>query len=242
MLRLLTLALALANVLVFAWSQGHLGQADQAQREPQRMQAQLTPQRLVLLTQAQADAAQAAAAQAEAERAAALLAAAQAPVEPPPAPKPVLACLQAGPFTPADAGRFHTRLQALSLPVQAQRISVTHQEVTSRLVYLPPDGGREGAQRRAAELKQRGIDNYFIMQADSPLRWGISLGVFKNEGAAQKLLTQLQRKGVRGAKVLERGPQVSRNAYQWRAIDPALRGRIGQLAAKYSGASVTTCD
>jgi len=114
--------------------------------------------------------------------------------------------------------------------------------VTSRLVYLPPNGGREGAQRRTAELKERGVENFYIMQGDSPLRWAISLGVFKTDSAAQKLVDQLQRQGVRGVRILPRGPQVVRIAYQYRTIAPVARTRLAGIADNYAGAGVRSCD
>lgn len=245
MLRLLSMVLALANAIVFAWSQGYLGQAEASQHEPQRLQAQIKPQQLVLLTAEQARAAAneaRAAAQAAAlaaQQAQAAAAAAAAPAAP---AVPLLACIQAGPFTPADAARFHARLQPLGQAVKPQRISLTHQEVSSHLVYLPPDGGRAGAQRRAADLKQRGVENHFIMQGDTPLRWGISLGLFKSEAAAKKLVSQLQQKGVRNVRIQPRGPQTTRNAYQFRDIEAPLRERLATLAANFNGAAVRNCD
>lgn len=243
MLKFVFWALLAANAALLAYGQGALGQPGGGEREPARLKNQLAPERLTQLTAVEAKRALDAA---EAEEAAEPQAAATEAPAPPAAPVAVapnlVACVQAGPFSAADARRFESRIANLDLAARQARIEVPFQEVTSRLVYLPPNGGREGAQRRAAELKERGVENFYIMQGDSPLRWAISLGVFKTDSAAQKLVTQLQRQGVRGVQVLPRGPQVMRIAYQYRAIAPAARTRLASIADNYAGGGLRDCD
>ncbi|MBD8721787.1 SPOR domain-containing protein [Oxalobacteraceae sp. CFBP 13708] len=231
-----------ANGVLLAYGQGLLGQSPDAAREPARLKNQLAPERMQQLTPTQARQA------ATASVAPAPQAEVAAPLpEPAPAPAPVardlVACVQAGPFSTADARRFEARVARLGLAPRQSRIEIPFQEVTSRLVYLPPNGGREGAQRRVAELKERGVTNFFIMQNDtSPLRYAISLGVFKSDGAAQKLVADLQRQGVRGVRILPRGPQVTRAGYQYRQIDAAERDRLTGIADNYSGVTLTRCS
>ena len=245
MLKFVFWALLGANGVMLAYGQGLLGQSPDAAREPARLKNQLSPERMQQLTPTQARQAAASAAPAPQAEVAAPL------PEPAPAPAPALvpvardlvACVQAGPFSTADARRFEARVARLGLAPRQSRIEIPFQEVTSRLVYLPPNGGREGAQRRVAELKERGVTNFFIMQNDtSPLRYAISLGVFKSDGAAQKLVADLQRQGVRGVRILPRGPQVTRAGYQYRQIDAAERDRLSGIADNYSGAALTRCS
>jgi len=242
-------ALLAANALLLAYAQGYLGQPGGVDREPARLANQMAPERLIQLTAVQAkrmvdvvDAAQGVATVETPAPFAAAQATPTAPATPAASAPALLACVQAGPFSAADARRFETRIASLGLAERQSRIEVPFQEVTSHLVYLPPNGGREGAQRRAAELKERGVDNYFIMQGDNPLRYAISLGVFKTDGAAQKLVDQLQRQGVRGVRVLPRGPQGTRTAFQYRAIEPSLRTQLAGIANNYSDASLGNCD
>lgn len=250
MLKFVFWALVAANAGLFAYGQGYLGQAGAGEREPARLTNQLAPERLVPLTTA--DAAQAADAGAAAPTLEPPAQPAQqaltsplpeaAPQAAAPAPADLVACVQAGPFNAADARRFEARIARLDLAARQTRIEVPFQEVTSHLVYLPPAGGLEGAQKRVADLKERGIENFFIMQGDTPLRGAISLGVFKTDGAAQKLAADLQRQGVRGVRVLPRGPQGTRASFQYRAIEPALRTRLAGIADNYAGASLGDCD
>lgn len=229
MLKWIFWSLLAANALLFAYAQGYLGPTGGTEREPARLKNQIAPERMVRLTAVQA-------------KLAADRAEAPAPLDTP-APAPdLIACVQTGPLSNGDARRFEARIAALNLAPRQARVDVPFQEVTSRLVFLPPNGGREGAQRRAAELKERGVANFFIMQGESPLRWAISLGVFKTDGAAQKLVAQLQAQGVRGVRVLERGPQVMRAAYQYRALLPAEQARLGAIADDYPNGVLRGCD
>lgn len=255
MLKFVFWALVAVNAALFAFRQGYLGPAGAEEHEPARLKNQLAGERLVLLTEGEATAAATSTdasdnvAEEEAREPEAPAAAPQpepAPAAPPaPVPAPtvqLIACVQAGPFSTADARRFESRINRLDLAARASRVDTPFQEVTSRLVYLPPNGGREGAQRRAAELKERGVANFFIMQGDSPLRYAISLGVFKTDGAAQKLAADLGRQGVRGVRILPRGPQTTRTAFQFRRIDAGARTRIAGIADDFSGAAVRNCD
>lgn len=247
MLKFVFWALLAANAALLAYGQGMLGQPGAGEREPARLNNQLAPERITQLTAVEAKRALDEAESLEAgdaEARAEPFAAAPSPEPAPPAAvaPDLIACVQAGPFSAADARRFETRVASLDLAARQSRVDVPFQEVTSRLVYLPPNGGREGAQRRAAELKERGVENFYIMQGDSPLRWAISLGVFKTDSAAQKLVAQLQRQGVRGVQVLPRGPQVMRPAYQYRAIDAGARNRLSTLIGNFSGADLRNCE
>jgi len=230
------------NAALFAHAEGFLGRLEDGEREPQRLKNQLAPERMVMLTASEARAA--------ADAASAAASPAAVPAEAPPAqPLPVaaapvetIACTQAGAFAAGDARRFDTRIARLGLGQRASRISVPFQEVSSHLVYLPPGGGKEGAERRVAELKERGIENFFVMQGDSPLRWAVSLGVFKSEAAAQGLVASLARQGVRGARVLPRGPQGTRAAWQFRDLTQDERKRLAGIADDFAGVQLRSCQ
>ena len=58
-------------------------------------------------------------------------------------------------------------------------------------MFIPPQGSRQGALRKA-ELKELGIDEFFIVQEEGEHRWALSLGVFRSEEAAQARLAALR--------------------------------------------------
>jgi hypothetical protein len=239
-----------ANALLFAYGRGFLGSYDSEAREPARLRNQLAADKLVLLSAAQAQAiAQAigpAAAPAEtpAETLAAAEVAAEVPAPAPPAASPAapaVACVETDALAAFEARRFETRLARLDLGARQTRLTVPYQEVTSHLVYLPPQGGKEGADRRTAELRERGVTNSFVMQGESPLKWAISLGVFKSEAAARIESARLTKLGIANVRILPRGPQSQRFAYRFRDIDAGIRNRIVEAGRGLPAAVLHVC-
>ncbi|WP_229423079.1 SPOR domain-containing protein [Telluria aromaticivorans] len=239
MLKFVFWVLLAANAGLFAYSQGILGKVEGSEREPQRLKNQLAAGRMTMLTAAEVRAT------AEGTPAAAPAPAAPLPAEPAPPVVPAaatVACMQAGAFSNADARRFESRIARFGFGERQARTSVAFQEVTSHLVYLPASGGKEGADKRAAELKERGVANYFVMQGESPLKWAISLGVFKTDAAAQKLVADLGRQGVRGVRVLPRGPQSTRAAWQFRNLTIEERTSLADIADNFTGVQLRPCN
>jgi hypothetical protein len=222
--------LLLANAALFAYGQGYLGSFKTAEREPARMKNQLAVDRIALVSAAQAEAAAATAA--------------VAPVEAPaPAPAPLdnlVACTEIGDFDAALARRFETQIAPLGLAGKQGQISVPVTEITQYVVHIAPQGSREAAERRAAELAARGVTNYYIMP-DTALRWGISLGVFKSDAAAQSLRDALVRQGIEGVKITGRGPTVNKVAFQFRGIEAEVRDQLGEIRRRYRGIDIRTC-
>jgi hypothetical protein len=269
-LRLAFWSLLFLNAALFAYAQGLFGTGKSNEHEPARLKRQFNTAKMTLLTRAQAEAAAKAAspptggdeaagvpaagapaAGTPAAGAALASAAASAPAPatattaaapaPAPAPAPAFACTEIGPFDSSDARRFEARLAALELGDRQSRQTVQAQDVTSWLVHIPPQGSKEAADKKAAELRNLGLTNFYIMQGDSPLKYGISLGVFKTESGAQAMLVQLVKQGVHSARIAPRGPQTTHYVYRVRSLDAATRKRIAGFAERYDGAEVKSC-
>jgi hypothetical protein len=257
LLRFAFWSLLFLNAALFAYAQGLFGTSKSNEHEPARLKRQFNTAKMTLLTREQAEAAvktatpppaDAAAGSADAASAAASAPAvantapAPAPAPTPaPAPAPAFACTEIGPLDAADARRFEARLAALDLGDRQSRQTVQAQDVTSWLVHIPPQGSKEAADKKAAELRNLGVDNFYIMQGDSPLKYAISLGVFKTESGAQALLAQLGKQGVHTARIAPRGPQTVHYVYRVRALDGATRKRIEGYAERFEGAGVKNC-
>jgi hypothetical protein len=239
MLKLFFWILLGLNALLFAYAQGYLGSVKGEEHEPARLKNQLEPQRVKILTaeqaQVAADSAPAADAAPSPDAAPAQAAASGASAA------PVLACTQVGPLSASDAHRFDTRVARLDLGERETHQSVPYQEVTSHLVYVPSQGSKEAADRKAAELRALGVTNLFVISGDSPYKWGISLGLFKSEASAQAMLATLSKQGVRSARVAPRGPLGTRTVYQFRGIDAGTRAKIVEIADRYDTADVKVC-
>jgi hypothetical protein len=238
-LRFVFWSLLLLNAALFAYAQGFLGSSKGSDEERARIKPQLEASRLTLLTNEQADAAKAAPAADPASAPAA--AAVEASAAAAPAPARPLACIDVGTFSAGEAKRFEARLASLELGERQSRQAVQAQDVTSYLVNIPPQGSKEAAERKAGELRGLGVTNFFIMQGESPMKWAISLGVFKTESGAQTLLAQLNKQGVHSARITPRGPSVPRYSYRFRDIEAAARASIESVADAVSSAETTNC-
>lgn len=230
MLKFVFWLLAGVNLLVLAIGQGYLGSFRSETREPARLKNQLQAGKLTLLTQEQATAPAAPPAAAETPAAA-----------PAPTPPPSYACTEVGNFLLADGRRFEAQVATLELGDRQSRRNVAGQEVSSYMVYIPPQGSKEGAERKAGELKQLGVTNYFIMGDGSPMRWGISLGVFKSESGAQSQLASLNKQGVHSARIGPRYSSSKQLAYQFRDLDAATHARLEKIKAQFPEQELRNC-
>ena len=233
MLKFVFWLLAGVNLLVFAIGQGYLGSFRSETREPARLKNQLQATKLTLLTQEQATAPATPPAAEESPAPAAAAAAAAAPLS--------YACTEVGNFLLADGRRFEAQVASLDLGDRQSRRNVAGQEISSYMVYIPPQGSKEGADRKAGELKQLGVTNYFIMNESSPQRWGISLGVFKSESGAQTQLASLNKQGVHSARIAPRYTASKQLAYQFRDLDAATRARLEKIKAQFPEQELRAC-
>ena len=160
------------------------------------------------------------------------------------APGPVAldaACIEVGDFALLDAERFEARLAALALGDRQSRRNVVAPGPTTHIVYVAPLGSKEAAERKVRELKALGVSNYFIINDDSPMKWAISLGVFKSEAAAQALLATLVKQGVHSARLAARGTQVYKVAFQLHELDAAARQSVDDIATSFASLETRSC-
>lgn len=149
-------------------------------------------------------------------------------------------CTEWGGFSVAEAPRAEQALEPLALGARlSQRRS---EEKAGWWVYIPPQGNRPAAQKKTAELKALGIDDYFILQEESNMRWAVSLGVFSSEDAARARLEALRAKGVRSAQTGERDTQVTKIWFQLRGADAAQQAKLKELAKVLPGTELRDCQ
>lgn len=227
-MRLAFLLLLAANLAFFAWAR-FLAPPDPAvDRAP--LARQLEPQKLRIVPEREL---------------AQLPSAAPGPAKPKPkpaAPAPEatpVACVEWGSFSPADASRAAQHLEPLALG--ARLAQYRGEETASWWVHMPPQGNRAGALKKAAELKQLGMFDYFIVQDNGALRWSLSLGVFRSEDAAKAHLEALRDKGVRSAVIGRRETRVPKVWFQVREVDVPLQARLEAAARDFEGATLHPC-
>ena len=158
---------------------------------------------------------------------------------PAPAATASLPCMERGSFTLADATRAEQALEPLALGTRlAQRRTEEH---AGWWVFIPPQGNRQLALRKAAELKQLGVEEYFIVQEEGALRWALSLGVFRTEESAQARLAALRGQGVRTARIGARDTTVPKIWLQVKSVDAALQARLKEIARQVEGSELRDC-
>jgi len=241
--RLAFLLLLAANLAFFAWVR-FLAPADLSV-DPAPLQRQLQPEKLRIVserelarskppppTQPQAKPQPEPAAKPD-------TAPPDAPAETAAAQVPAVACLEWGGFSPAEAARAAQRLEPLALGAQLSQ--VRGEETASWWVHMPPQGSRANAQRKAAELKELGIREYFVVQEPGRWQWSLSLGVFSTEAAAQSHLSALRARGVRTALIDRRDTRVTKVWFRVLEVDAGLGERLKAIAAEFDGVTLQEC-
>jgi hypothetical protein len=116
------------------------------------------------------------------------------------------------------------------------------EELAGWWVFIPPQPNRQTAVKKAAELKTLGVDEYFVVSEEGPYRFAVSLGVFRNEDAAQARLVALRALGVRSAQVGPRETMVPKIWLQVKGVDPALEARLRDIARQVEGSELKPCS
>jgi hypothetical protein len=171
-MRLLVVILLLVNGLLLAYF--NLGHPQSTTAKPNH--EPLQPQKIKLLTPQEIEALP------------------KKPVEEPQAFQTVASsCYEWGSFSAANLPKAQdalTRLALESLPVEK-----SPQEAARYWVYIPKSASLPAAQARIQKLRRLGVEESFVV-FEPQWRYAISLGVFKDEQLAAKLLEDLKKKGV----------------------------------------------
>jgi hypothetical protein len=220
-MRLAFLVLVLANLAFFAWSRYYSPQ--EAATDGNSLARQIEPEKLKIVPPA------------------------ELPLLPPPAPKAaataplaLTGCLEWGSFTLTDYPRAEKALEPLALG--SRLVQRRTEEVAGWWVFIPPQGSRQAALRRAAELRALGVEDYFVLGDEGESRWALSLGVYRTEESAQGRLTALRAQGVRTALVAPRETIVPKVWLQVRGVDSVLEARLKDIARQIDGSEVRSCS
>jgi hypothetical protein len=222
MLRLLALALALANAAFLAWSHGY-GMAPAVQAEPQRMAQQLRPEAMRLLTMAEARQLDGSSPVAVTSTSTTVSAASE--------------CLQAGLFTDEQAAPLRARLQA-SLPTGSWLLE-PGTEGGRWMVYMGKYTSAETLAVKRSELRRIGVP--FELLTNPTFGPGLSLGRFESQANADTELGNLTQRGVRSARVVLERPETLGLQLTIPAADANLRSLLDGLKPQLAGKALLAC-
>ena len=218
MLRLLVLALLLANGVYFAWANGLLrayGMAPAQQSEPQRVAQQIKPEAVRVLTAG------------EIKKVEAQVQADLVPKE----------CLQAGTFTEAQANALRSALEDV-LPAGAWQLE-SEREPARWIVYMGKYLNAEVLARKRAELAGMNLKTEALN--NPALEIGLSLGGFESQAAATAELARLAQRGIRTARVVQEREEGTVFALTLPALTEAMKAKLEEVKPALGGKALKKC-
>lgn len=227
-LRALFFLLLIANI-VFVVAGNSLPGASTGRGEPERLAAQIEPQKIKLARPEAAGI----------QPRAATAPAATAKEENVPAPSPAQkSCVVLLGLSPDQSQALQDELRQQTKLAVAERVL---EEPTAWWVIIPSQGDRQQMAKRSEELKSQGVDN-FISTEEGPNKNAISLALFKSESKAQTFLRQVQAKGVQDARILARSPVGGRRALDVRGESELVSSVTDRALASYPAVKRGECE
>jgi hypothetical protein len=219
MLRALVVLLLLANLAFFAWTQGWLtgltGISPEGDRDPARLKRQVRPEVIRILPPGSVPAS----APAETTGAAAATL--------------VAACLEGGPYSPAELPAAEGVLKA-ALPAGATWAVQNGERAGVWLIYMGKYANREALDRKVAELKRFDV-NSEPLRSSPELEPGLSLGRFESQAQADARMADLAKRGVRTARVINITPPAPVHTLRFAQADASLQRTLAGLKDKLPG-------
>lgn len=147
-----------------------------------------------------------------------------------------LACFEWGDFSGSELVRAEAALKKLKLGDK-----FTQHEVDRNInfwVYIAPLKDKAAANQKIAQLKARGVSDYFVMQ--EPAEWlnAISLGVFRSRESAQKFLEDMHAKNVSSAQMGERSSKTRATLFMINNLDADMSAKLTLLQKNFSGSEL----
>jgi SPOR domain len=136
-------------------------------------------------------------------------------------------CAEWGEFSGNDLVRVRQALGALNLGEGLSERSVEHK--LGYWVYIPPLKKRADLHRKVAQLKERGVRDYFVVQEKGKWLNAISLGVFRTKDSAEKYIGVLRSKDVHSARLGERVVSLKFTVFVMKGIDGGMADKLDAL-------------
>jgi hypothetical protein len=115
--------------------------------------------------------------------------------------QPVAMCFEWGIFSDASLATAQKTLTKMA--IQATTKEENSNQPKRYWVYKPPVKTTAEAQKKAAEFKELGVEDLFVVQEE---KWknAISFGIFEDEQLAEKLVQELRAKGIKNVEKILR--------------------------------------
>ncbi len=218
-MRVAVFLLVLVNLLFLVWTRGYLGAP--ANPDARRIDQQLLADQLTVVARGEPPRT----ASREADKA--------------PDKKKPASCQLWSDLASSDADQVERLLTDQFAAFKATRRTVA--ENSGYWVFIPPLANKEEASKKAAELQQLGISDFFVVQASGANQLAISLGTYRSEEAANAGLETLRAKGVKSAKMGERKGRPPFNTLEIHGPEAQAEALRKAIAALLPRAVPTVC-
>lgn len=153
---------------------------------------------------------------------------------PTPAPKveALAACLRWSGIGQEQINTMRARLKALGLTASETGVS------GKVWVYIPPQTDIELANRKAQQLSDQGVQDYYVINNGGRWQNAISLGVFSSREGADRRLNELKNQGVKSAVVRERDDSPSHVTFDLRKVSREQQGKLEKINSQLKGAQL----
>ncbi|HSG22468.1 MAG TPA: hypothetical protein VLA64_05860 [Azonexus sp.] len=220
-MKALVFLLLLFNLLFYAFTQGYFGRTENP--DAGRIEKQVLAERMRIVSRGEVSAAPVKAPE---------------PVKPevvPDIPKiepesktdeiaPI--CLVWEHLSVSDADQLNTLISSKFTEFKVERQGAAG-EANGWWVFTPALPSKLEAEKKAGELRQLGVTDYFII-LDGPNRFAISLGVYSSEKGAQERLAEAKEKGIRSARL---APRPGKDGTVSLLAKGPAEGKVGLLEA-----------
>ncbi|MFC7421628.1 SPOR domain-containing protein [Iodobacter arcticus] len=159
---------------------------------------------------------------------------------PTPAPKVELAtaCMRWSGIGQEQTDSMRARLKTLG-------ISNTEAGVSGKVwVYVPPQTDIELAKKKAQQLSDQGVQDYYVINNGGRWQNAISLGIFSSREGAERRLNELKNQGVKSAVVRERDDSPSHMTFTLRKVSADQQQKLEKINGQLKGAQlqVSSCS
>ena len=156
---------------------------------------------------------------------------ASAPIAAVTAPPKLANCAEWGEFSGSDLSRAQQALSVLKLGDNLAKRAVEHNH--GYWVYIPPMNKRADVDKKIAQLKERGVKDFFVVKEKGKWQNAISLGVFKTKEAAEKYIAMLRTKDVHSAKMGERESKLKYVVFLVKDLDSGTTDKLNALHKEF---------
>jgi hypothetical protein len=228
-MKLLFLILLLADLALFAVQGGMFGPLPESGREPDRVVKQIAPERIRILSDDEARALR--------DKARQVAAVSIPGVD----LSSGSACVEFGDFAAeGNLSRIKDRLATLDL---GERLATRSVDAPGWfMVYIPPLRSRAEVDHEVDDLRALGVKDMAVIGDNSALRNGISLGSFRDPELAAKHLTEVEKLGVKGARVAERPSAIAATRFRIAGVDMALAQKLAAIQKDFPHQKLMACD